>query len=422
MIKKFKKLNYKFDINTNIDLKNIPGKIKFKFAFWDGDTEYKGNGETGNTSLWFPLDKTRGIKYIPNYNKYLNMLDNVKYFQSLHSDILPKINNIFVDGDDLFIDMQNVSFKKMKLLEWELDYVPDGDKKFIEKNIYLPPRFTTACLKFFIDNKIVPYYDWYKSSQHSDLKSNVINYKIVDFHQFIHSDKNYKLPSNGKTKSDISNIFDDGLERYEKWIKTDSNGLPKWKGKFYQQFEFDNGYIIPGYSSDDKYADCVQKMQFIPSMKVKDKNVLDLGCCQGFFSFQCALNGAKKVIGVDITEEDIMAATDINKILGVNNIQFKVGDAVKYIDKTNEKFELVILSSVLHQIYKNMEGSEKFLSNISKKTNTLYYETTLNHKLMNISVEKVYNNLRKYFKQVRMLYVYDAYSSGYRGIFLCQHS
>ena len=90
MIKKFKKLNYKFDINTNIDLKNIPGKIKFKFAFWDGDTEYKGNGETGNTSLWFPLNEDRGIKYIPHYMKYDSMFGNVKYLASLNSDILSK--------------------------------------------------------------------------------------------------------------------------------------------------------------------------------------------------------------------------------------------------------------------------------------------------------------------------------------------
>ena len=33
-------------------------------------------------------------------------------------------------------------------------------------------------------------------------------------------------------------------------------------------------------------------------------SVLDLGCNQGFFSFQCALAGAKKVIGVDITEDE----------------------------------------------------------------------------------------------------------------------
>ena len=52
----------------------------------------------------------------------------------------------------------------------------------------------------------------------------------------------------------------------------------------------------------------------------------------------------------------------------------------------------------------------------------MYYETPLNHQTMNISVENVYNKLRNYFRTVRLIYVYDAYSSGYRGIFICQHN
>lgn len=422
MIKEFKELYYKFDINVDIDLNNIIGKKEFKFTFWDKDTKYKGKGETGNTSLWFPLNSNRGIKYIPNVKKYNNMVENVKYLASLKSDILPEIYGVHLVKNDLFIDMYNVGSGEMKITDSDIEFAPDGDKNFIKKNIQLPPAFAQKCLRFFIDNMIVPYYDWYKSSQNNThLKSNIINNKIVDFHQFIHSKQNYLLPSNKKNKSEIDVIFRDGLERYKKWIKTDSNGLPKWKGKFYQQFDFDNGYTIPGYTSDNKYADCVQKMQFIPSLKVKGKNVLDLGCNQGFFSFQCVLAGAKKVIGVDITEDDIISAKGINNILQFENVEFHTADAVKFVKEVKEKFELVILSSVLHQIYTNMDGADGFLSNISRKTNTMYYETPLNHQTMNIGVEKVYNNLKKHFQCVRLIYVYDAYSSGYRGIFICQH-
>lgn len=423
MIKEFKDFNYKFDINVDIDLKNIAGKREFKFTFWDKDIEYKGKGETGNTSLWFPLNSDRGIKYIPNVKKYDNMVKNVKYLASLKSDILPEIYGVYSDENDLFIDMSNVSYDEMQIKNTDIEFIPDKDKKFVRDIIQLQPKFTRKCLRFFIDNMIVPYFDWYKSSQNgTHLKSNIINNKIVDFHQFIHSKQNYSLPSNGKDKSEIDEVFRDGLERYKKWIKTDSNGLPKWKGKFYQQFDFDNGYTIPGYTSDNKYADCVQKMQFIPLLKVKRKNVLDLGCNQGFFSFQCALAGAKKVIGVDITEDDIISAKGINSILNFDNVEFYTDDAVKFVKNVNEKFELVILSSVLHQIYANMNGADDFLSNISKKTNTMYYETPLNHQTMNISVEDVYNKLRSYFRTVRLIYVYDAYSSGYRGIFICQHN
>ena len=69
-----------------------------------------------------------------------------------------------------------------------------------------------------------------------------------------------------------------------------------------------------------------------------------------------------------------------------------------------------------------MKGADNFLSDISKKTNTLCYETALDHPLMDISITDVFYKLKKYFRTVRLMYVYDAYSSGYRGIFLCQHS
>ena len=56
MIKEFKDLNYKFNTDVDIDLKNIIGKQIFKFTFWDNGVKYEGKGETGNTSLWFPLN------------------------------------------------------------------------------------------------------------------------------------------------------------------------------------------------------------------------------------------------------------------------------------------------------------------------------------------------------------------------------
>ena len=149
MIKKFKKINREFDINIDVDLSNIQGKRIFKFTFYIGDEVYRGKGETGNTSLWFPITESRGIKYIPEYKKYDGILKNVKYFKSLDSDIFPKINDILIQDDHMFIDMEHVKYKDMELLKNEIDFVPEKDRKFVKKNIYLPPRFTKSCLSFF---------------------------------------------------------------------------------------------------------------------------------------------------------------------------------------------------------------------------------------------------------------------------------
>ena len=80
---------------------------------------------------------------------------------------------------------------------------------------------------------------------------------------------------------------------------------------------------------------------------------------------------------------------------------------------------MVILSSVLHQIYTNMIGSKKFLENIRDKSDYMFYETPVNHPLMDISLSQIQSILEETFANVRLQYVYDAYSSGYRAIFIC---
>mgnify|MGYP003117922675 FL=1 len=167
MIKEFKDLNYKFNTDVDIDLKNIIGKQIFKFTFWDNGVKYEGKGETGNTSLWFPLNSERGIKYIPHVKKYDNMAKNVKYFSSLKSDVLPEIYGVYSNENDLFIDMENVKYESVEVGDNEIEYIPQNDKQFIKANIFNPPSFTRKCLRFFIDNKIIPYYDWYKSNQNN---------------------------------------------------------------------------------------------------------------------------------------------------------------------------------------------------------------------------------------------------------------
>ena len=84
---------------------------------------------------------------------------------------------------------------------------------------------------------------------------------------------------------------------------------------------------------------------------------------------------------------------------------------------------MIILNSVLHQIYKHMDGSERFLNNIAERCRYLVYETPANHhKVMGLPLEQVYERLVSVFgdpNRVRLLYVYDAYSTGYRANFVC---
>ena len=89
----------------------------------------------------------------------------------------------------------------------------------------------------------------------------------------------------------------------------------------------------------------------------KNSSVLDIGSNQGFFCFQSVIHGAKKVVGIEKTLEDYQTAVDINdKIFKFDEVEFINGDAKKYVIETEEKFDVVVMNSVFHQLYPNMEN------------------------------------------------------------------
>ena len=166
---------------------------------------------------------------------------------------------------------------------------------------------------------------------------------------------------------------------------------------------------------DDSY----RKLPFLPLNKCKNKKVLDIGSNQGFFAFQAAIHGATSVTGIELTHQDVSAANDIKDILALRNVNFVNRDAVDYVMTGKDKYGLVIMNSVLHQMYPNLEGSSEFLKKISENSEYVAIETPLNHPLMNISPLEFHRTLEEHFKIVRLIYVYDAYSSGYRANFVC---
>jgi len=83
----------------------------------------------------------------------------------------------------------------------------------------------------------------------------------------------------------------------------------------------------------------------------KGKSVLDLFCYTGAFSISAAIFGAKSVRSIDIKEEWLKLGAEnaaLNNVAG--NISFVKGDAfeaLKKIDASGEKFDIIILESAV---------------------------------------------------------------------------
>lgn len=92
-------------------------------------------------------------------------------------------------------------------------------------------------------------------------------------------------------------------------------------------FKFPWGDTIP---TRPGWAERVQKRRqyfFEPLLNrfggsLVGKQVLDLGCCQGFWSMEAALSGASKVLGIDSSEAFVREAEAAAIVLGVDSCSF----------------------------------------------------------------------------------------------------
>lgn len=421
-ITKITQNNKEISIDWTAPFKKSFLKQPFEFEIKLGERTYAGAGSWGDEALWFPIDQTQGIKLINSANPQ-QVYENIKYIQQINSPIFPTVfwaSHLHMNDTDCIIALlENVEQKRENVAGGSERWLPSYDRSFVESTLQNPIRDLDLCTREFIKHQLLPEDDWYKSVTKKNFAKNMFNGKIVDFHNITKKVNRYQFPSSGTTVVEADKIYKSCVEQYKKWVDIGTDGLPKWKGKIYQGFKFANGYDMIGYSSDNIEYDSYIKLPFVPFNKVAGKKVLDLGSNQGFLTLQAVIHGAEEAIGVELVEEDVNTANAIKSIAKLDNATFYNTDAVKFIDETEDFYELIILNSVLHQIYPNFVGASAFMDNIADKCNYFVFETPVNHKKMNIPLEKIYEHLEDYFELVRLVYIYDAYSSGYRANFIC---
>jgi len=389
---------------------------KLAFELTVDGTSFSGVATYGDDAVWIPCGDY-GFKIVTDNAKYHSLEEthkNLQYLAGIETLMLPKVywSEVVEADKESFVlaKVENISKETKGRIGFKDSYIPPQDRAFVEEHLPAATYELERCIRDLYNYRLLPEDEWHKPV-------NLKGGRIVDFHRFRHLPGRYEFPSNGKTIEELNAAYRTMVQRYADNL--DFKGGQKWKGRIYQGFLFDNGASFQGYTSGGDMYDSYRKLPFIPLNKVKDKKVLDLGSNQGFFSFQAALHGAAEVTGVEITKQDLEAAEDIKGILGYDNITFLDTDAVKFVETTDDKYELIVAASVIHQIYNDLKGADDLLSNIASKCNYFAFETPVNHPTMRISLGEIHNILCKHFNKVRLVNIYDAYSSGYRANFVC---
>ena len=417
------KLIYKNKRITFDELFNTK-KRQFNFELNLNKKLYKGKGIRGDDSIFIPFSKEIGVKITkerPHIDASIKeVLEITNLIMKNKIEIFPEIfSTELVENESkekfLITFMENIINKnlfqnylnKYKSIK---NFVALRDVPYIIKNLNVYPYFLNKFYYFMEKHNLFPEDEWYK-------KTNLINNKIVDFSRFKILKERYLFPSNNKTKAELLEEYDALKNIFAKNLN--SEYIPQWKGSLYEGFKFDNGFIMEGYKSDYFRFDSYKKLPFIPFNKIKNKSVLDIGSNHGFFSFQSIIHGAKNVVAIELDRNNIKVAEKLKELMNIKNVEFINQDVTNYLFETKNNFELIIMNSVLHQIYKNYKGADKFLKQISKKCNYFVFETPVNHPTVNIKLTSIHKKLRKYFSVVRIQNIYEAYSAGYRAIYIC---
>lgn len=111
------------------------------------------------------------------------------------------------------------------------------------------------------------------------------------------------------------------------------------------EMEFTGERLIPNKAPNSIFQEHINRYHFASKL-TKNKVVLDVACGTGYGSDYLIKNGAKKIVGLDISGEAINYAKDNYKN---SNLTFIVGDSTK-LPFENEEFDAIVSFETIEHI------------------------------------------------------------------------
>jgi SAM-dependent methyltransferase len=90
------------------------------------------------------------------------------------------------------------------------------------------------------------------------------------------------------------------------------------------------------------------------------RRIVDIGCLEGYFSIECALQGAQ-VLGIDGKLLNVRKCDFVRSVLGVERATFVLGDAMNVTYESFGQFDVVLALGLLY----HLEDPYTFLNNVA---------------------------------------------------------
>jgi tRNA (mo5U34)-methyltransferase len=142
---------------------------------------------------------------------------------------------------------------------------------------------------------------------------------------------------------------------------------------WWHSIDFGEGVVSKGKAFNGDPQKQIGRLQF-PDGIFKDKNVLDIGCWDGVYSFHAEKMGAKSVVAIDTDEYNLGSkGFDLAKRILISNVRRETMDVMDLVPDFG-MFDVIIFSGVLY----HLEHPCQALSNVLACLNpggTLIIET-----------------------------------------------
>ena len=132
--------------------------------------------------------------------------------------------------------------------------------------------------------------------------------------------------------------------------------------RHYGDIELPSGIVIPGYTRSRESWDRLRCL-----IDFSGKDVLDLGCFFGYFSFKAEESGARSVVGVEINENAFRVANQI-ALLKKSRVSFRRSDIVDF--EASCVYDIVLVLNMLHHV----KDVNKALENIFECSKLVAFE------------------------------------------------
>ena len=124
---------------------------------------------------------------------------------------------------------------------------------------------------------------------------------------------------------------------------------------WYHSLELRPGIVTPGHNNESFTLPLLK----LPA-DLTGKTVLDIGCWDGFYSFECERRGAKRVAATDVYETSSRAGFDLAREELGSSAELTEASVYDLPDVLNgEQFDLVLFLGVLYHLRHPWLGLEK---------------------------------------------------------------